>query len=391
MNKATFVGLALFLSSGIASAQPAKAPVPKAPTPAPMPTGGGPTPIPKAPETPKTDEKAGTNETLQQGTQDTRPWAQGVSPEKQAIALRHFQQGNKELNNGLFENAIKEYREALKDWEHPAIYYNLALALLKLDQPLEVYDSLEKALKYGEAPLEKDKFEHAQEYKQLVAQQIATVEVTCRKPGAKISVDSKEVFTVNATGSNGFYQGRVRIGKHSFVAEKPGYNAEFEAPFIGPGEVFRIELKLYTSEELTRRTRKWPHKKWMPYAVMGGAVVLAGVGIGLEAAASSGYDDYDKKVARCNNDSLGMGCKSSEVSSTKDSADTKRILGYVGYGLAGGAVVAGLTMLYLNRETTYQITADEYKKELREKDKAKVSVVPVVAPDIAGAMISGSF
>ncbi|HEY4181665.1 MAG TPA: hypothetical protein VGM90_32700 [Kofleriaceae bacterium] len=386
MNKATFVGLALVLSSGIASAQPAKAPPP-----APVPTGGGPTPIPKAPETPKTDEKAGTNETLQNSTTDARPWAQGVSPEKQTTALKHFQQGNKELNNGLFESAIKEYREALKDWEHPAIYYNLALALLKLDQPIEVYDSLEKALKYGEAPLEKDKFEHAQEYKQLVAQQIATVEVTCRKPGAKISVDSKEVFTVNATGSNGFYQGRIRIGKHSFVAEKPGYNAEFEAPFIGPGEVFRIELKLYTSEELTRRTRQWPNKRWVPYAVVGSAVVFAGAAIGLEAAASSGYSDYDSKVTRCNADSMGMGCSSSQVQGTKDSADTKKVLGYVGYGLAGGAVIAGLTLLYMNRETTYQITADEYKKELREKDKAKVSLTPVVAPDIAGAMISGSF
>ena len=387
MNKATFVGLALALSTGIASAQPAKTPPP-----APPPTGGGPTPIPKAPATPKTDEKAGTNETLQQGATDTRPWAQGVPPEKQASALRHFQQGNKELNNGLFENAIKEYREALKDWEHPAIYYNLALALLKLDQPLEVYDSLEKALKYGEAPLEKDKFEHAQEYKQLVSQQIASIEVTCRKPGAKISVDGKDVFLVNATGSNGFYKGRIRIGKHSFVAEKPGYNAEVEAPFIGPGEVFRIELKLYTAEELTRRTRKWPEKKWVPYVVLGGAVVLAGAAVGLEVAASSGYDDYDQKVTRCNTDSMGMGCNASEVSSTKDSADTKRVLGYVGYGLAGGAVVAGLTLLYLNRETTYQITADEYKKQLRDADKAKaVSLTPVISPDIAGAMISGSF
>ena len=387
MIKATLLGLGLVLSSTVAFAQP-KQPKEKAPAPAPTPT-----PIPK-PDTPKPpDEKAGQNESLQHGATDERPWAAGVSPERQANALKLFHAGNKELNNGLFDNAIKQYRAALKEWEHPAIYYNLALALLKLDQPLEVYDSLQLAIKFGPAPLEADKYEHAQEYILLVSQQIANVEVTCKKPGAKVSLDGKEVFTVDANGKGGFHKQRGRIGRHTFIAEKPGVNVEAEASFIGPGETFRIELNLYSAEELTRTKRRW-EKKWMPYAVLGGAVAVGAFGALMQVSAGSSYDEFDQKVARCNMDSNGMGCAQSEVVSLRDSGDTKKTLGYIGYGVAGAAVIAGVTMLYLNRETSYQITADEYKKQLRAQGKdtrTAIQFTPMLAPDAAGAMIHGSF
>ncbi|MFN0245856.1 MAG: hypothetical protein ACKV2T_03040 [Kofleriaceae bacterium] len=382
MIKATLLGLGLVLCSTVAFAQPKK----DAPAPAPTPT-----PAPK-PDTPK-DEKAGTNESLQHGATDERPWAAGVSQDRQASALKFFHLGNKELNNGLFENAIKQYRLALKEWEHPAVYYNLALALLKLDQPLEVYDSLQLAIKYGPAPLEADKFDHAQEYILLVSQQIANVEVTCKKPGAKVSLNGKEIFTVPADGTPQMHKQRVRIGRHTFIAEKPGVNVEAEASFIGPGETFRIELNLYSFEELTRTKRRW-NKKWIPYAVLGGAAAVGAFGALMQLSAGSSYDEFDSEVARCNADSNGMGCAQSEVVALRDSGDTKKTLGFIGYGVAGAAIVAGVTLLYLNRETTYQITADEYKKELRAAGKdtrTAVQFTPMIAPDAAGAMIHGSF
>lgn len=369
------VGLSLVLCSGVVLAQ-APAPDPK---------------DPKKPALPKTDEKAGKDETLQNGASGERPWAAGVPPEKQRAALKKFQEGNAQLNDGLFPAAVKLYREALKDWEHPAIYYNLALALLNLDQPIEVYESLQKAIKYGAAPLEKDKFDHAKEYLLLVEKQIATVDISCSKPGAKISVDGKEVFTVGEDGKTGHYVGRVKIGKHTFVAEKPGYNAQVDAPFIGPGETYRLELTLYTAEELTRHKRKW-EAKWMPYAVVGGGIALGLAGVLLEVSANSSYDDYDAAVAKCNTDSMSMGCANDgSVADMRKSGDTKKTLGYVGYGLAGAAVVTGVVLLYLNRQTSYQITADEYRKELREKEQPAVSVTPVLAPEYAGAALIGSF
>jgi len=383
-NTVFSVGLAIAVCSGIASAQPAPAPKP---TPAAAPVKQQPAPESKT-------EKVGADESLEHGG-EARPWAVGVTKDQQRAALEKFREANERLNDGLFAEAVKLYREALKHWDHPAIHYNLALALLNLDQPLEVYDSLQKAIKYGPAPLEKEKFDHAQKYLHLVEQQIATIEVTCKKPGAKVSVDGKEVFTVGPKGEGGFYRGRVKIGKHAFIAEKPGYNAEAEVPFIGPGETFRIELKLYTAEELTRYRRRW-NATWVPYAVLGGGVAAGIAGGVFSLSAKSSYQDFDREVARCQEESPTGGCTDTSVMDLQKSGDRKRVIGYVGYGVAGAAVVTGLVMAYLNREQSYQITADEYKREEREKAKAKsasgaVTFTPMVAPDFGGAMVHGSF
>src|SRR5947209_4560930 len=139
---------------------------------------------PPAPNT-TTAEKAGTNESLQNGG-DARPWAAGVAQAEQQKALQLFHDGNVQLNDGLFAKAAEKYREALKHWDHPAIHYNLALAQMNLDQPIDAYNNMQQSLKYGEPPLQsKDKFDHAKEYMLLLEKEIATVEVSCDKPGAK--------------------------------------------------------------------------------------------------------------------------------------------------------------------------------------------------------------
>src|SRR3954454_2214857 len=75
-----------------------------------------------------------------------RPWVLGVSAVEQKAALNLFREGNALLKESLFVQAAAKYREALRHWNHPGIHYNLALALLNLDQPVEVYKQLETAL-----------------------------------------------------------------------------------------------------------------------------------------------------------------------------------------------------------------------------------------------------
>ncbi|MGE0870412.1 MAG: PEGA domain-containing protein [Kofleriaceae bacterium] len=375
MIKSIAVGVSLVLGLQLAAAQPTSPPAP---------VPGDPAAPGSKPPT-GTGEKAGVDETLESGG-DERPWAKGVSPERQRAALLAFQDGNVQLNNGLFVQAVDRYREALKSWDHPAIHYNLALALMNLDQPIEVWESLQKARQYGPGPLEKDKYEHAKDYSLLIEKQIASIEVTCQKPGAKVSVDGKEVFTAPGT-----YKGKVRIGKHTFVAEKPGFATPVDAPFIGPGETFRIELKLYTAEELTRYKRRW-QRTWVPYAVIGAGVVAGVAGGLLELSARSSYRDFDSRVARCNEQAGGnAGCdvNTPGLTGLRDSGDTKRTLGYIGYGVAGGAIAAGIVLAYLNRSRAYQISTDEYRME--QLRGTNVSLSPLVAPGAAGAIVSGQF
>ena len=58
---------------------------------------------------PKPDEKAGSEESLQQGG-DHRPWAAGISVERQKQALLQFREGNTLLNQGLFARASEARR-----------------------------------------------------------------------------------------------------------------------------------------------------------------------------------------------------------------------------------------------------------------------------------------
>jgi hypothetical protein len=405
------VGLSLALSYGVVSAQPAPAapgapavpakkakPRPKKPpaeakppeakpvldvgpvkpadpAPAAKPTVGQ----PGAPN--KTDEKAGVNETLTKDNQQ-HPWLIGVSPPQQAAANIAFREGNTQLNDGLFVNAVAKYREALKSWNHPAIHYNLALALLNLDQPIEVFEHLNEAVQYGAEPLEKDKFEHAKEYLLLVEKQLADIEVSCDKIGAKVSVDGKEVFI-----APGKYSQKVRVGKHTFYADKEGYNARITAPYVGPGEKFRIELKLYTAEELTRYKRKWQNT-WFPWAITGAGVVVGLAAGGLELSAQSSYDQFNTKVAACNTTSAGCANSTPGITKLRDSGDTKRMLGYVGYGVAGVAVATGLTLLWVNRSTPYQISAEELNAT---PQPPPLAVAPIVSPEVVGAAVQGHF
>jgi hypothetical protein len=201
------------------------------------------------------------------------------------------------------------------------------------------------------------------------------------------------VFVV-AAGKPNRWKGRVLVGKHTIIAEKTGYNAQVDAPLIEPGQNFAIDLKLYTSEELTRYHRKW-NAVWMPFVVIGGGALVGLGGALFENSAQSSYDKFDKQIARCNSDSMNMGCPvTSSLTDVKKSGDTKQTLGYIGYGVAGAALVTGVVLLYVNRETSYEITADQYKKELREgkvKPKHSAAITPLVAPGTAGAMVFGRF
>ncbi len=333
-----------------------------------------------------TGEKAGTNESLTNGGSE-RPWANGVTAAEQQTALAIFHDGNGFLNDGLFVKAADKYRDALKHWDHPAIHYNLALALLNLDQPVEVYDNLIASTKYGAAPLEKDKYEHAKDYLLLIEKQIADIEVSCDKPGAKVLVDGKAVFT-----APGKFTQRVRIGKHIFIAEKEGYQARVKAPFIGPGEKFRIELKLYTAEDLTRYHRRW-QTRWTPYAVMGAGVVFGLGGVALEESAKSSYNDFDNKIAECNKTNNNGGCAvtSPGVASLRSDGDTKKTLGYVSYSVAGAALITGGVLAYLNREEPYQIRPEDLQGEPGEAPEPRMTFAPIVTPTMAGAAVLGRF
>lgn len=303
---------------------------------------------------------------------EDRPWAKGVSDGHREKALGLFLEGNALLKDSVFVQAAAKYREALTYWDHPAIHYNLVLALLNLDQPIELHEHLVKAMAYGPAPLDQDKFDQARAYKSLVEKQLAKVTITCAVDGATVRMDGRPLFTAPGT-----YEGLVRAGPHTIVASRQGYLTNEISRSLPPGEASTIELKLYLESDLTQYRRKW--SAWGPWSVVaGGAAVALGGGF-MHMTARDHFVTYDRGITDCG------GCvPSAGQKSRLQTGNTLQGAAFAAYGVGGAALLAGAVLVYVNRLEPYRVDPNVQFVE-------SVSVLPVLAPGEGGVMASIRF
>ncbi len=364
------------IATGVAFALLTFAPAPAVAQPEPPPPPGD-----KPPGDGQVPPKQITDKDLATAQQDdSRPWAKGVSPEEQRKALALFNVANGMLRDALFPKAAEKYREALTHWDHPAISYNLALALVNLDQPVEMHAALEKSLVHGAAPLGDDKFARAKDFKLLVEKQLVKVEYTVVEPGAVLILDGKEVLQ-----GPGTFAALLRAGEHSIAARAEGYSPTQLNLKLGGGETSRLELKLFTDAELTREKRKMP--SWIPYSVLGAGVVLGGVGALLHTSAKGGFSDYDQAIEDCANADPTHGCSDPDPATfaLKSDAESKQTLAAAMYTVGGLTVAAGVVLVVLNRPKTFRI--DPLEKQGGEG----ISITPVFGRDLAGVAAAGRF
>ena len=309
----------------------------------------------------------------------SRPWADGVSPEEQRAALALFNEGNAQLRDSLFPKAAEKYREALTHWQHPAIHYNLALALVNLDQPIEMYQALEKAMQYGPAPIDDDKFDRAKGLKTLVEKQLANVEYTVDIPGAVLSFDGKESFT-----GPGTWKQMVTAGEHAVLVRATGYvPTQFNSKIAG-GEVDKQDIVLFTENQLMREKRLMGG--WVPITVGVTGLAILGGGIFLHQQAKGDFTDYDTGIRNCAATDPTGGCSSppAGLPELKSSAETKQTIAMGLYAVGGVAVATSITLFILNRPTLVRIKPQEV-------EEASFRLTPVVSPGLTGFAASGRF
>ncbi len=306
-----------------------------------------------------------------------RPWAEGVSEENQEKAREIFKDANDLILQQFFKRAAVSYREALKYWDHPAIHYNLSLALMNLDQPLELYESLGKAIEHGVYPLiDESNFKRAEDYRNLLAQQLAHVEIVCDKRNAQVTLDGKEIFV-----GPGTYKRAALAGQHSLVATKQGYITENKQLVLSPGKHVRIEIRLYTREELLRVKR--PFKKWLPWTVAGSGAAVAVLGGILHWRAKTNYEGFDSEFDALFPDNGALETDiPGDLSGRLTRADWQQRIGVTSYLLGGTALATGLVLVFLNQPTTTQV--DKPGTEVKESVRDNVSLAPVVGPGTAG-------
>jgi hypothetical protein len=322
----------------------------------------------------KGDDQAEAQPEVKKDNEDDRPWEKGVSLAERDTARGLVKEGNRLVEDALFVRAAEKYRAALEHWDHPAIHYNLALALINLDQPVEVYKHLEKALQYGVAPLGPEKLEHARSYRALIEKQLARVTIVCQVPGAVVTLDGTPLFT-----GPGRYEDLVRAGPHTVVARSAEYFPTEQTRSLPPGATTTIELKLYRAEDLTRFRRKWP--AWKPWTALVGGIVVAGVGGILHWQSRESFRAFDAGVAR----DCPEGCSPipSDLAALRNRGRAEQVLGIVSYALGGAGIVTGGVLLYINRPRAYRINPSDQAPAL--------SLAPLIGPGQAGLLTTLRF
>jgi hypothetical protein len=294
-----------------------------------------------------------------------RPWAEGVAQEEQDEALRLFAEGNQTFEQGQYAQALSSYRQAIKHWNHPTIHYNMARALIELDQPLAAYENLLEALRWEGAALEPQLQKEARTYKKLLIGQLAQLQVGVSETGARVLLDGSDLLTGPGQASR-----VLTPGAHQLVASKAGFLTATRTLSLEAGKLTVETIELTPIQRLTRTERRW--RWWKPLTVIAaGVAAVALIGTPLLVDGNSTMQRYDASVAS----QCPHGCKSSDLpSSVRDLQGRANLeTGFaVGMFATGGAVAAaGLIMVIANQ--------------------SRVQVAPMVLRDGGAIAVGGRF
>lgn len=294
-----------------------------------------------------------------------KPWNRGISREKRIAARNIFLEGNRLLKVPLFAQAAQKYQEALQLWQHPAIYYNLAIAQLNLVQPVEAYQSLEWAMAHGPEPLfSEERYKQAAEYRARLKEQLSVIEVSCEEAGAEVLLDGELLFTAPGSAEE-----IVLPGSHLLVARKAGLIPETKQVVASAGD--RVAFSLVLWADVVETKRYMP--AWIPWVVMGaGGLFAAGAGY-VDWASSQDIEDSDAQFA----EECGFGCLDSErqdLASSIRSAEQRKYVALGLYAVGGAAFLTGAVLGYVNRERVVRY---------EDRDEA-IAIVPLLLPKGAG-------
>lgn len=285
------------------------------------------------------------------GVANAQKWAQGVSDTQKQKAQELLEAGNKLFLAQQYKDALEQYQAAVKEWDHPAIRFNIVRCLIQLDRPVDASDNLQLALQYGAEPLEEGVYQEALSYQKLLANQIADIEISCAQDGAKVTLDGQPLIDK----CPGKEKRRVTPGQHGVVATKDGFlTKQLEIVVVG-GKTEAVDVKLVPLAKAAKIVHKWP--AWIPWVVFGSGMTVAAFGGFIEYSASSMMNDYDNRIAT---NCAGAGCNLGDTTNqmyvdlnkTHDRAQRLDKVGITVISIGAIGAVAGGVMLVMNRGKT---------------------------------------
>ncbi len=309
------------------------------------------------------------------------PWNSGVTEEQKAKAKPFFDAGNDYFERSMYSKALIEYRKALEFRDHPAIRYNVAVCLINLRLPIEAHENLVVAMQYGEAPLAEGLFKEGKTYMSLLEGQLGKVVIKTKEAGARVSLDGKELFVGPGEATL-----MTKPETHQITTVKKGMltdNREF-VPRTGDAvNVFEITMVPFSSAGIVHK-RRW--SRWKPWAVVGGGLGIAAIGVPLYFFARQNMTEYDSRFSS----DCPMGCNADAVPAATADFETRAKLqntSAVSLFIAGGvAATSGALLLYLNRPRAFRVK----EVQTEQGTAGNFHIVPTFEGGAVGAVSSYS-
>lgn len=294
-----------------------------------------------------------------------RPWARGVSLERQERARAIYAEANDLLHEYLLEEAMEKYREALSHWEHPAIHYNLARALDSLGRPLEADAHMQPALRYGAAAYSELEYTQVLNFRRLLDQKLSTVVFVSEEEDIAIALDGDDVLT-----GRGRVDKRVLPGEHILVVRRPGQGVVTRLLELERGRQTRIDFD-------ARLRWAW----WQPWTVLGAGALVGVTGGVLQWRAQENMARYQERFGIA----CPTGCPDDSQPALARLRGRARWQNRAGVGsmISGGVlVVTGAILVALNQPRSFRIDANR---------RLGPTVTPMLGPDGAGLTVAFEF
>jgi hypothetical protein len=274
-----------------------------------------------------------------------QPWTVGVTDDQKTRAKTLLDEGNLLLLDKKYVDALAKYTAAVGVWDHPAIRFNMVRCLIQLDRRVEATENLEKALKYGSAPLEDTVYQEALTYQKLLANQIGAIEVECKQDGVTLTLDGKPFAACPATTTR-----RLEPGHHQLVGTKRGLLPRTVEVVVFGGKTERVAIDLDPLAKGAKVVHRWPG--YVPWVAFGVGAALVGAGTLLQVNAGTQMDSYDLRIDEICTRRCAPGTIPDDVEDIRRGAELKSAIG-VSMLVAGAATVAtGAVLMYLNRGRT---------------------------------------
>ena len=323
----------------------------------------------------------------------SNPWSRGVSEADKKKALAQFKRGNHFFEQLQYGKAIGAYKEAVKHWDHPSIRYNMVESYMNLNQPLEAWKSLDRALRFGRGPLSAKLFNRAKMYRKMLKNQLVFLTLVTTQRGVEVTLDGRTVLT-----ERGRVTEVVRPGAHQVVASKKGFITLKKNLRLFSGKRVEEKLKLMSIESAVKTERRW--KRYMPWLVFGAGAAVTGVGVGLIMKAKADYDQYNEDFSS----ECPDGCYWNRVPDGEDGkvvpqrlknlksrAKATYISSIVITSAGAAALATGIVLVLMNQPRKVRLetpTQGDNGKGQGERGISSVSVVPV--PLAGGGLLSTS-